>query len=208
MEELKKLIRDGQADGTAERVRTLLDGGAEPDVLLKQAMIPAMDEVGNLFQEGEYFMPEMLIAARAMQRGLDIIKPLLVGTAASSAGTVLLGTVAGDLHDIGKNLVGMSLEGAGFTVVDLGADVAPAVFADAVREHNPSVVGLSALLTTTLPAMEQTIEAIRDGKGGGKVRIMVGGAPLTEEMALRMGADFYGSDSVAGREFARTTVGA
>ncbi len=207
MEELKKLIRDGQADGTAERVRTLLDGGAEPDVLLKQAMIPAMDEVGTLFQEGEYFMPEMLIAARAMQRGLDIIKPLLVGTAASSAGTVLLGTVAGDLHDIGKNLVGMSLEGAGFTVVDLGADVAPAVFADAVREHNPAVVGLSALLTTTLPAMEQTIKAIRDGEGGGQVRIMVGGAPLTEEMALRMGADFYGADSVAGREFARATVG-
>ncbi len=164
MQALKIAIRDGQAEDAARRVKDLLAQGEDPERLLKQAMIPAMDEVGELFQSGEYFMPEMLIAARAMQRGLEVIKPLLVEQGVQSAGTVVLGTAAGDLHDIGKNLVAISLEGAGFKVVDLGADVAQADFVQAVEAHRPLVVGISSLLTTTLPAMaavpDRIIQAI------------------------------------------------
>ncbi len=201
MQALKTAIRDGQADEAVARVKDLLAQGADPERLLKQAMIPAMDEVGALFQSGEYFMPEMLIAARAMQRGLDVIKPLLIQQGVSSAGTVVMGTVAGDLHDIGKNLVAIALEGAGFKVVDLGADVASEDFVRAVQAHRPLVVGISALLTTTLPAMTRTVAAVRGADP--TVRVMVGGAVLTDDMARGIGADFYGSDSVSGRDYAK-----
>lgn len=203
MQSLKDAIRDGQAEDAVARVNELLAGGARPEGLLKQAMIPAMDEVGELFQSGEFFMPEMLIAARAMQRGLDVIKPLLADMGAQGEGAVVLGTVAGDMHDIGKNLVAISLEGAGFQVVDLGADVAPELFVRAVQEHRPLVVGISSLLTTTLPAMARTVAAIRGLGSAAPVRIMVGGAPLTHALAAELGADFYGPDSVSGRDFAK-----
>ena len=204
MQSLGNAVREGRSEDAAARVEVLLSRGADPEELLTRAMIPAMDEVGRLFQAGEYFMPEMLIAARAMQRGLDIIKPLLTGQAETSPGTVVLGTVAGDLHDIGKNLVAISLEGAGFTVVDLGADVAEADFVRAVKVHRPLVVGISALLTTTLPAMARTVAAIRGTDSAAAVRIMVGGAPLTEASADDLGADFYGPNAISGRDFART----
>ncbi len=203
MERLREFAKTGKAKETAERARVLLDEGKEPDSIMKGALIPAMDEVGDLFQKGEYFVPEMLVAARAMQRGLEVLKPMLVASGVEPMGKVLVGTVKGDLHDIGKNLVVMALEGAGFDVIDLGADVPPEKFVEAIKEHNPKVVGLSALLTTTMPAMKDTVEAIKAAGIGDQVKIMIGGAPLRQEFCDEIGADFYGPDSTTGRNYAR-----
>jgi 5-methyltetrahydrofolate--homocysteine methyltransferase len=206
MEQLKKMIMTGKAKDAAERVQKLLDEGADPEKLLKEAMIPAMDEVGDLFQKGEYFVPEMLVAARAMQHGLAVLKPRLVQSGVKPMGKILIGTVKGDLHDIGKNLVIMTMEGAGFEVIDLGTDVAPAKFVDAIKQHNPQLVGMSALLTTTMLAMKDTIAAIKAAGLRDKVKIMIGGAPIRQEYCDEIGADFYGSDSTAGRNYARDAV--
>jgi len=184
MEALYESVLEGARDETLEYVQKALDEGIAPDVILNEGMIAAMKEVGQLFEEGEYFVPEMLIAARAMQGGLEILRPKLVAFGIEPVGKIILGTVKGDLHDIGKNLVGMMLEGAGFDVQDLGIDVA-----------SEDVVGLSALLTTTMPEMEATIKAIDEAGLRSKVKIMVGGAPVTSDYAKKIGADGYASDA-------------
>ncbi len=203
MEQLKEFVKTGKAKETAERVQTLIDEGKEPEAIMKEGLIPAMDEVGDLFQKGEYFVPEMLVAARAMQQGLEVIKPKLVASGIEPIGKVVVGTVKGDLHDIGKNLVVMALEGAGFEVIDLGTDVPPEKFVEAIKQHGPHVVGMSALLTTTMLAMKDTIKAIEDAGVRDKVKIMIGGAPIRQEYCDEISADFYGADSTAGRNYAR-----
>jgi len=187
-------------------VNQLLSEGKAPEVMMGEGLIPAMDIVGDLFQKGEYFVPEMLVAARAMQHGLEVLKPKLIDSGVEPIGKVVAGTVKGDLHDIGKNLVVMALEGAGFDIIDLGTDVSPEQFVEAIKEHNPQVIALSALLTTTMIAMKDTIEAIKEAGLKDKVKVMIGGAPIRQEFADEIGADFYGPDSTAGRNFARESV--
>lgn len=204
MDQLREFVKTGRDSETVQRITALLEEGTEAEAILKQALIPAMDEVGDLFQQGEYFIPEMLVAARAMQRGVEILKPLMVGSGIEPAGKVVMGTVKGDLHDIGKNLVIIALEGAGFEVIDLGIDVSPVKFVEAVNEHKPQVIGLSALLTTTMWAMKDTVDAIK--ADGLDVKIMIGGASVSQEFADEIGADFYGVDSTSGRNYAREVV--
>ena len=206
MEKLRELVKTGKAPETEARVKELLAKGVAPEKILQEALIAAMDEVGDLFQQGEYFVPEMLVAARAMQRGLQIIKPMVVAKGIKPIGTVVIGTVKGDLHDIGKNLVSMALEGAGFEVVDLGTDATPEKFVAAVKEHRPQVVGLSALLTTTMLSMKDIIEAMKAAGVRSKVKVMIGGAPIRQEYADEIGADYYGKDSTAARDIARQVV--
>jgi 5-methyltetrahydrofolate--homocysteine methyltransferase len=185
----------GDAAGVTGGVRRALEAGCDPGDILNGAMIAAMAEVGRRFEAQEFFVPEMLIAARAMKEGLAILKPYLIEADIEPVGTVILGTVKGDLHDIGKNLVGMMFEGAGFEVLDLGVDVSPERFVDAVREHQPRFVGLSALLTTTMPGMRATIEALQEAGLRDQVTVMVGGAPLTQPFADQIGADLYAPDA-------------
>jgi len=206
MEELKQLVIDGKSDKAVALVVKLLGEGVAPDAIMEQALIPAMDVVGKLFQDGEYFLPELLVAARAMQKSVEVIKQRSPEGAVTKSGKAVVGTVKGDLHDIGKNLLAMALEGAGFEVVDLGSDVAAEQFVGAVREHKPDVVGMSALLSTTMYMMKDVIEAIDKAGLHSGVKIMVGGAPLNDEYAKKIGADFYGPDCVAGRDYARSVV--
>ena len=206
MEELKQLVIDGKAGKAAALVTKLLDEGRSADVLMEQALIPAMDVVGKLFQDGEYFLPELLVSAKAMQKSVEVIKQRSPAGAVTKSGKAVVGTVKGDLHDIGKNLLVMSLEGAGFEVVDLGSDVTTERFVGAVKEHKPNVVGMSALLSTTMYMMKDVIEAIdKEGLHAG-IKIMVGGAPLNDDYAKKIGADFYGPDCIAGRDYARSIV--
>jgi methylmalonyl-CoA mutase cobalamin-binding domain/chain len=206
MEELKQLVIDGKSDKAVALVVKLLGEGVAPDAIMEQALIPAMDVVGKLFQDGEYFLPELLVASRAMQKSVGVIKQRSPAGAVTKSGKAVVGTVKGDLHDIGKNLLAMALEGAGFEVVDLGSDVAAEQFVGAVREHKPDVVGMSALLSTTMYMMKDVIEAIDKAGLHSGVKIMVGGAPLNDEYAKKIGADFYGPDCVAGRDYARSVV--
>jgi len=210
METTLQLIYDGIIEGdqpaVSENVRKALDEGTPPATILNQAMIAAMKEVGSRFEQGDFYVPEMLIAARAMQHGLAILKPVLKQADIKSTGKAVIGTVKGDLHDIGKNLVGMMLEGAGFEVVDLGTDVSPSGFVDAVRKHEPDVVGLSALLTTTMPNMKMTIEALEEAGIRDRVKVMIGGAPITEGYALQIGADGYSPDASRAVTLATTLV--
>lgn len=203
MEKLRESVVAGKVNETADRVERLVREGAAPDTIMNEAMIPAMDVVGDLFQKGEVYLPEMLMAAKAMKAGMEILKPLMVQSAATSTGTVVIGTVRGDMHDIGKNLLSIALEGAGFKVVDLGVDVTPEAFVESVKEHRPQVLGLSALLTTTMIAMREVIEAIQEAGLRDAVKVMVGGAPVTRQYAEEIGADFYGPDSTSGKDFAR-----
>ena len=209
MDEKLKLIYnailEGDMEGVVNNIQAPLDAGVVPGEILNTVLIPAMDKVGQLFEEGEYFVPEMLVAARAMKAGLDILKPLLVDSGVDPVGKVVLGTVKGDLHDIGKNLVAMMLEGAGFAIVDLGADVSPDQFVAAVRD-GVDVVGLSALLTTTMPAMENTIRAIEESGLRDRVKIIVGGAPVTAEYARKIGADGYAADASQAAALARELI--
>jgi len=179
----------------AADVQVALDAGADPAELLNKGMIAAMAEVGRLFEIGEYYVPEMLIAARAMQAGLAILKPHLLEADVKSAGKVAIGTVKGDLHDIGKNLVSMMLEGAGFEIKDLGTDVTPEKFVDAVKTGGVDIIALSALLTTTMPNMKATIEALKTAGIREKVKVMIGGAPVTDSYAQQIGADGYAPDA-------------
>jgi len=206
MDELKQLVIDGKADKAVALVVKLMDEGKAADEIMGQALIPAMDMVGKLFQDGEYFLPELLVAARAMQKSVEVIKQRSPAGSVSKSGKAVVGTVKGDLHDIGKNLLAMALEGAGFEVVDLGSDVAAEQFVVAVKEHRPDVVGMSALLSTTMYMMKDVIEAIDKAGLHSGVKIMVGGAPLSEDYAKKIGADFYGPDCVAGRDYARSVV--
>jgi 5-methyltetrahydrofolate--homocysteine methyltransferase len=185
----------------AEGVKAELAAGTDISIILDQGLIGALDVVGKKFSEGEMFVPEMLQAARAMKSGLEVLKPYLSSESIASKGTVIIGTVKGDLHDIGKNLVAMMMEGAGFSVVDLGVDVDADKFVKAASEHNADVLGLSALLTTTMPAMEDTVAAIKEA--GLAVRTIIGGAPVTETFADQIGADGYSDDAPGAVELAR-----
>jgi 5-methyltetrahydrofolate--homocysteine methyltransferase len=206
VENLKQLVLNGKAREVDAATRELVAKNVVPEKILQEALIPAMDEAGDLFQKCEFFVPEMLMAARAMKIGLLVLKPLLVQRGVGSLGKVVLGTVKGDLHDIGKNLVAMALEGAGFEVVDLGVDVGPEKFVEAVIAHKPIIVGMSALLTTTMMAMVDTMDALVKAGVREKVKVMIGGAPLRKEFAQTVGADFCGKDSIDARNFARLVI--
>jgi 5-methyltetrahydrofolate--homocysteine methyltransferase len=194
IETIYQAVLNGEEQETLDAVAAALESGVSPADILQNGMIAAMGEVGRLFEEGDFFVPEMLIAARAMQAGLKILKPLLAEAGIEPIGKVVIGTVKGDLHDIGKNLVAMMLEGAGFEVVDLGVDVAPEKFAAALQA-DVDLLGLSALLTTTMPSMENTIKIVTEAGLRGRVKIMVGGAPVTADYAARIGADGFAPDA-------------
>jgi methanogenic corrinoid protein MtbC1 len=195
LDALYRHILQGEAEPSVAEVRAGLAGGSRPTVLLFEAMIPALEEVGSRFESGEYFLPEMLISARAMRAAMEVLRPHMSPTDAPSLGTVVMGTVAGDIHDIGKDMVGIMLEGAGFQIVDLGVNVPAARFVEAVREHRPAVVGMSAFLTTTMPQVGRTIAAIRDAGLRDDVRIIIGGAPINEAFRDEVGADGYAPDA-------------
>jgi 5-methyltetrahydrofolate--homocysteine methyltransferase len=195
LEAIYEAVMEGNAEEAATQVEAALAAGVAPADILNKGCIAAMGEVGRLFEEGEMFVPEMLIAARAMQAGMNILKPHLAEDEIVSAGRVIVGTVAGDLHDIGKNLVGMMMEGAGFEVIDLGTDVKPEAFVAAVQEHEPDLLGMSALLTTTMPAMSATVEALTEAGLRDRVKVLVGGAPVTQTFAEQTGADGYAPDA-------------
>lgn len=190
-------ISEGKVDDVKKLTQECLSAGEKAETILKDGMLPAMDQIGNEFRNGELYIPELLIAARAMHAGMAILKPFLSKFSGSQAGKVIIGTVKGDLHDIGKNLVGMMLEGGGFEVIDLGIDVSPDKFVEGIRVHQPNVVGLSALLTTTMIKMKTTIEAIQEAGLRSQIRIAVGGAPVTEQFAEEIGADGYAPDAAS-----------
>jgi len=197
----------GDAPAVEELVKRALAEGVLASKIISQYLIPAMAEVGDRFERQEFYVPEMLIAARAMQRGLTVLRPLLVEGEFQPVGQVVAGTVKGDLHDIGKNLVCMMLEGAGFVITDMGVDVSPEKFVAAVREHEPSIVAMSALLTTTMPGMQATIGALIDAGLRAQVKVMVGGAPVTEAYAAQIGADGYAPDAGAAVRKAKQLLG-
>ena len=203
---LYQSVIKGDAAGVTEGVQQALETGHHPAAILDQAMIAAMGEVGRRFEAQEYFVPEMLIAARAMKAGMAILKPRLLEADIEPVSKVVLGTVKGDLHDIGKNLVGMMLEGAGFEVIDLGVDVPPEQFTEAIRQHQPRFVGMSALLSTTMPGMCVTIEALSKAGLRDRVAVMVGGAPVTQQFADEIGADLYAPDAPAAANRARALL--
>jgi 5-methyltetrahydrofolate--homocysteine methyltransferase len=206
MDELKNFIIEGNEEKAVEKVKQLLEDGMSPELILNDAMIAALDKVGDLFQEGVIYLPEMLIAARAMQAGMEILKPRLVEKGVNPKGKVVIGTVKGDLHDIGKDLVVMAVENAGFEVINLGTDISPDKFVEAIKTHNPLVVGLSALLTTTMDAMRHTITAIEKAGLRQQVKIMVGGAVVSQKFSDEIGADYYGADSTDARNFVKESL--
>jgi 5-methyltetrahydrofolate--homocysteine methyltransferase len=206
LEVIYKAILEGDLETTRIWVNQAIAAGLPADKVLKTALIPAMGEVGRLFEQGEYFVPEMLVAARAMKGGLEILRPLLVEADVKPLGKIIIGTVAGDLHDIGKNLVMMMLEGAGFEIKDMGVDVKPDKFVAAVMEYKPDIIGLSALLTTTMPSMKATIQALKDAGLRDGVKVMVGGAPVTEAYAHDIGADGYASDAGQAANLAKSLI--
>lgn len=199
-EDIYNNVLIGEVDGVKSGIQKALDEGAKPAEIINQGLIRAMDEVGARMRAGEMFVPEVLIAAEAMKEGLAVVKPLLEGES-YTIGKVVIGTVAGDLHDIGKNLVAMLLESSGFAVVDLGVDVSTDAFLQSVEEHQPQIVGLSALLTTTMVAMEETVKALREKWP--QVKTMVGGAPVSEEFARQIGAGGYAPDGASAVELAK-----
>ncbi|HOT24359.1 MAG TPA: corrinoid protein [Thermoleophilia bacterium] len=205
-DQLKQAIIDGNADTVNALTQALLATGASAREILEEALLPGMDVVGQRMRDGECFIPEVLLSARTMQGALDLLKPHLAEGEGMNMGTVVIGTVEGDLHDIGKNLVAMMLQGAGFEVVNLGTGVTPAQFVAAADEHGAAIVGMSALLTTTLPKMVQTIAALKDAGVRDKVKVMVGGAPVTQAYADEIGADGYGANAAAAVDRAKALV--
>jgi len=209
-EEILQRLYDETLTGNAPEVldltRQALEQNMEPQTLLFDALIPSLEEVGARFERGDFFVPEMLIAARAMQGALDILRPLLAETGAKQVGTYVMGTVKGDVHDIGKNLVNIMLEGAGFTVHDLGVNVAPEVFVEKINEHQPDIVGFSAFLTTTMPMFKANINALEKAGIRNDVIVMVGGAPVTQEYADMVGADGYAADASTAVRLAKDLI--
>lgn len=195
LDELYESVLDGEAPPALALTKEGLDLGMEPLTLLFEGMIPALEEVGRLFEIGEYFVPEMLISANAMSGSMDVLKPLIAASGAKPVGTFVMGTVKGDIHDIGKNLCNIMLEGAGFEVIDIGVNVAPEAFIEAIQKHEPQAVGMSAFLTTTMPMFKTNIEAITEAGLRDQVKILVGGAPVTQEYAETVGADGFAPDA-------------
>ena len=196
-EELKEAIMKGKRDVVEPLIRKALSEGSSPEEIMDKMMIPAMDIIGDRFSRNEIFLPEMMIAARAMNTGLEILRPMLIAKGVSGKGKVVIGSVKGDIHDVGKNIVSMVLQGAGYEVIDLGIDTPPEKFVDAVKQQQPRFVLMSALLTLTMSMMEETIKALKQAGLREKVKVGVGGAPLTQNFADRIGADFYGKDARA-----------
>jgi len=206
-QEIYDAVLDGNAPGAQAAVKAALDEGLDPALLLNEGMIAAMKEVGKRFEDGDYYVPEMLIAARAMQSGLALLKPHLTDAGIQPVGKVALGTVKGDLHDIGKNLVGMMLEGGGFEVIDLGTDVDPEKFVEVVKQEHVQLIGLSALLTTTMPNMKNTIDTLQAAGVRDQVKVIIGGAPVTEDYAKKIGADGFSTDASQAVTVAKSLVG-
>ncbi|MCT2584853.1 cobalamin B12-binding domain-containing protein [Actinophytocola gossypii] len=209
-DEILKALYDETLVGNGPRVLELtnlgLEQGMTPETMLFDALIPSLEEVGARFERGDFFVPEMLIAGKAMSGALDVLRPLLADTGAETAGTFLMGTVKGDVHDIGKNLVNIMLEGAGFHVIDLGVQVAPEKFVTAIQEHKPDVVGFSAFLTTTMPMFKANMNALQKAGLRDQVIVMVGGAPVTQEYADAVGADGYAADASAAVKRAKELI--
>jgi len=201
-EALAGAIIESNAAKSGELTQKLVDEGVKPSDIINQGLISGMNVVGDRFKKGDMYVPEVMMAAKAMHAGMNIVKPLLLEGESSSSGKVLVGTVAGDLHDIGKNLVGMMMESGGMEVVDLGVDVTPEKFAEAVREHKPQVIGLSALLTTTMLAMKDTIEVLKEEGLRDSVKVIVGGAPVTQDFADEIGADGWAPDAASAKDLA------
>jgi len=210
MELLQKIseeLQKGNYEEIPKLVQEALNANIPPSKILSNGLVAGMDVVGEKFRRDEFFMPEVLISARAMQAGMNILRPKLIETGVKLAGKIVLGTVKGDLHDIGKNLVGMLMEGAGFQVIDLGIDVPSERFVEAVKMNRPNILGLSSLLTTTMPKMKEVIESLVEAGVRGKVKVMVGGAPVTEKFAKDVGADAYAPEAASAVEKARELIG-
>ena len=203
LEQISQNVIEGQLEGIQELTRSALDQGQDPQAILNRSLMVGMQYVGEQFKIGEMFVPEVLRSARAMQSAMDLLRPELVESGAAMMGKVMIGTVQGDLHDIGKNLVGIMCEGAGFEVRDLGRDISPEVFAAQVEEFQPDVLGLSALLTTTMREMEHTLNVLEKAGLRKRVKVMIGGAPITQEFSDSIGADGYASNAVSAAELAK-----
>lgn len=208
IEQVREAVIDGDARATVALIETALAGGVDPELILREGLISGMREVGQLYEDGEYFVPEMLISARAMSAALVVLRPRLASEGVESSGKVVIGTVHGDLHDIGKSLVVMMLEGAGFDVIDLGIDVPPERFVAAVRDEAPQVVALSALLTTTMMNMGKVVEALAAAGVRDQVKVMIGGAPISQSFADQIGADGYSPDAASASALAGRLVSA
>ncbi|HAY84984.1 MAG TPA: cobalamin-binding protein [Chloroflexi bacterium] len=206
LSKISACVIEGNLNDIKDLTNQALGEGLSAKDILDQGLMPGMDHVGVEFKAGNMFVPEVLRSAKTMSSAMEILKPILSESGVEMVGKVVLGTVKGDLHDIGKNLVGMMCEGAGFEVVDLGKDISPEAFVDAVKEYNPHIVGMSALLTTTMRTMESTIKALEEAGLRDKVKVMVGGAPVTKEFAEKIGADAYASNAAAAAEMATKFV--
>jgi 5-methyltetrahydrofolate--homocysteine methyltransferase len=204
---ISTLVIEGNFSDIVEKTNAALEEGLRADEVLNNGLMPGMDHVGVEFKAGNMYVPEVLRSAKAMQESMNIIRPLLAESGVETAGKLLLGTVKGDLHDIGKNLVGMMCEGAGFEVIDLGKDVEPDIFVKAVKEHKPTILGMSALLTTTMRAMESTIKALEEAGVRDSVKILVGGAPVTQDFADQIGADGYAANAATASDMAKQYAG-
>jgi corrinoid protein of di/trimethylamine methyltransferase len=207
LNQLYDAILKGNLDLSVRTTKDALAEGVDPQHIIRDFMVPAMNRIGDMFEKCEAYVPELLLAARAMKGSLDLIHPLLAAKNIETGAKIVIGTVQGDLHDIGKNIVASMLEGAGFTVINLGNDVKPEGFVDAIRAHSPSIVAMSALLTTTMTAMGSTISAIRDAGLRDKVKIMIGGAPVTDDFCRKIGADGYNDNANGAVKLARQLAG-
>jgi 5-methyltetrahydrofolate--homocysteine methyltransferase len=207
MEQIYGAVIEGDMAGVQAAVKRALEDKTPVETILKEGLISPMDEVGRRFEAGEFYVPEMLIAARAMKAGVALLRPLLIEAGIRPLGKVIMGTVSGDLHDIGKNLVGLMLEGAGFQVIDVGTDVSPQAFVEAVRKEEPQLLGLSALLTTTMPNAGATVKALQEAGLKEKVKVMVGGAPVTQGFADQIGADGFAEDAARAVNKAKGLLG-
>ncbi len=205
-QELADVVIKGDIQKVKEVTQKLIDGGSEPLAIINEGLIPGINEVGVRFKEGELFVPEMMRSAQAMKGGVELVKPLIAAENIPTAGKVVIGTVKGDLHDIGKNLVIMMLESSGFNVVDLGVDVPVDKFVQAVKDHSPQVVGMSALLTTTMPVMKSVIDALEKENLRGGVKVLIGGAPVSPEYAGEIGADGFAPDAVVATDMCKQVL--
>ncbi|NLA27812.1 MAG: cobalamin-binding protein [Firmicutes bacterium] len=207
LEKIKNSVIEGDVAGTTAETKSCLESGMDPMEIINQGLVAGMNVVGPRFKAGDMFVPEVLMSARAMHAGLDLVKEKMVDFEMPSSGKVIIGTVKGDLHDIGKNLVAIMLESSGFTVVNLGVDIPPEKFAEAVKEHEPQVVGLSALLTTTMLEMKETIDYLKEEGLRDKVKVVIGGAPVTDDFSTEIGADGYAPDGGSAVELVQRLIG-
>lgn len=205
-ENLAQIVISGDFGGAKTLTQKMIDNGVDPLEIINQGLMAGMNVVGVRFKAGDMYVPEVMMAARAMSTGIELVKPLIADKDMPSAGKVLIGTVKGDLHDIGKKLVVMMMESAGFEIIDLGVDVDPAKFVKAVKEHNPQVIGMSALLTTTMLVMKDTIELLKEEGLRDSVKVIIGGAPINQGFADQIGADGYAADAAAATELCRSLI--